>query len=193
MHTDTMTSKRNGSGILFFVAFTGMLLFSPLAFADDVQIFPPQPPAGTPCPQGSAAGLLWDGIHNVECVNVPTCNTALGQGLTFDGAKFTCVTPCIPQPTTITSGTCPPGETGAPASQPAVLNCDGTITPTSSEITNTCQVFVPAFSAVACTPGQIMMGYLDANGTYYSACGGSNPPCVAYICTSSGLVLPQNL
>lgn len=190
MHTNTMTSKPKRPNATLAAAFAGLLLFSPHAFANEVQIFPPQTITGSACPQGDANGLLWDGIHNVECVYVPTCSAALGQGLTFDGTKFSCVTPCVPQPTAINSGTCPPGEIGSPVSQPAVLNCDGTITLTGAAPTNTCQVWVAASSMVPCSPGQTLTGYLDTTGAYHGACGGINPPCVNYTCTASGLV-PQ--
>jgi hypothetical protein len=171
-------------------AIAATLLFPLRGYASDVQIFPPQTVAGLTCPQGNSLALTWDGTHNVECSNIPTCNTALGQGLTFDGSNFSCITPCVPQATTIDTGTCPPGEIGAPVSQPAVLNCDGTITPTSASPTNTCQVFVAAIGSVPCTPGQTLTGFIDANGNYNVACGGANPACVNYTCTANGLV-PQ--
>jgi hypothetical protein len=171
-------------------AIAATFLFPSRGYAGEVQIFPPQTVAGVACPQGNSLALTWDGIHNVQCSNIPTCNTALGQGLTFDGSNFSCVTPCVPQPTTIDSGTCPAGEIGAPVSQPAMQNCDGTITPTSAAPTNTCQVWVPAVGDLACTPGQTLTGYIDANGSYNPQCGGANPPCVNYTCTAGGLV-PQ--
>jgi hypothetical protein len=171
-------------------AVAGAFLFPLRGYASDVQIFPPQTVTGLVCPQGDTLALTWDGVHNVECSNIPTCSTALGQGLTFDGSNFSCVTPCVPQPTTINSGTCPPGEIGAPVAQPAVLNCDGTITPTGAAPTNTCQVWVAAAAMVPCTPGQTLTGYLDATGSYHAQCGGANPACVNYTCTASGLV-PQ--
>jgi hypothetical protein len=77
MHTNTMIPKRKWLNATLVTAVAGLLLVSPSAFARDVQIFPPQTLAGAPCPQGDANGLLWDGIHNVECVYVPTCNAAL--------------------------------------------------------------------------------------------------------------------
>ena len=40
--------------------------------------------------------MLWDGVHNVECVNVPSCSAALVQGLTFDGSNFSCITHAFP-------------------------------------------------------------------------------------------------
>ena len=188
MHTDPMTQKCERVSAALVAVCAALLLFSPRVVANDVQIFPPQTLAGAPCPQGDANGLLWDGIHNVECIYVPTCNAALGQGLTFDGSKFSCVTPCVPQPTAINSGTCPPGEIGSPVSQPAVQNCDGTITLTGAPATNTCQVWVSAAAMVPCTPGQTLTGYVDTTGSYHALCGGVNPPCVNYTCTASGLV-----
>jgi hypothetical protein len=187
MHTDTMILKRRSLSSAGAAFLATLLLFSSPGFAGDVQIFPPQTITGAVCPRGTSTGLLWDGIHNVECMNVPICNIALGQGLTFDGTKFSCVTPCIPQPTTIDSGTCPPGEVGAPVSQPAIQNCDGTITPTGAPATNTCQVWVRSVGEMPCTPGQTLTGFIDATGAFNPACGGSNPPCVNYACTASGL------
>jgi hypothetical protein len=169
-------------------AVAASFLFPSRGYAKDVQIFPPQTIAGLACPQGNSLALTWDGTHNVECSNIPTCNAALGQGLTFDGSNFSCVTPCVPQSTTINSGTCPPGETGSPVSQPAVQNCDGTITPTSAPSTNTCAVWVPAIGTTPCIPGQTLTGYIDANGNFNDSCGGSNPACVNYTCTAGGLV-----
>ena len=60
-------------------AVAASFLFPSRGYAKDVQIFPPQTIAGLACPQGNSLALTWDGTHNVECSNIPTCNAALGQ------------------------------------------------------------------------------------------------------------------
>lgn len=152
-------------------------------YASDVQIFPPQTVAGLVCPQGDTLALTWDGTHNVECSSIPTCNAALGQGLNFDGSNFTCVTPCVPQPTTINSGTCPSGETGSPVSQPATLNCDGSVTPTGPAV-NTCSISISSNQAVECVVGQTLSG--TYSGGIFTPCDGGS--CTTYLCTAAGLV-----
>jgi hypothetical protein len=173
-------------------AVAGTFLFPSRGDASDVQIFPPQTVAGLVCPQGDTLALTWDGTHNVECSNIPTCNAALGQGLNFDGSNFTCVTPCVPQPTTIDSGACPSGETGSPVSQPAMTTCDGSPPiPTGAPAVNTCTatVEVPFTIVMACNVGQVVYGEYDSTGNFNTeVCSQASSHCAYYTCTASGLV-----
>jgi hypothetical protein len=176
-------------------AVTGLLVYPSGAYAtnDDVVIFPPQlpspAPVGTLCPPnppGYTYTLIWDGVHNVECGQVPTTCQA-GQGLQFNGSNFVCVTPCSGPTTTFqTTGACPNGETGEIGNS-VVTQCDGSSTSTA---TNTCGQLVvfPAVSAVECTVGATVVGYFDSTGSFNTQCTATTP-CQNYTCTTGGPVI----
>lgn len=46
------------------------------------------PPVASTCVNGAQNLLVWDGVHNVICVPVPTCKPY--QILFFDGHTLTC-------------------------------------------------------------------------------------------------------
>ena len=165
-------------------------------YAADVQIFPPQPPntpPGTTCPPDTADytyALIWDGVSNVQCSQIPTTCTP-GQGLQFDytsgdsnQGNFICVTPCSGPVTTQTNvQSCPNSQTGSTYTA-VTTQCDGTST--SSNV-NSCGMLIPAVSYIQCNIGETVTGYYDANGQFDTQCTGSATPCSSYTCTASGL------
>ena len=183
-------------GLTVIAATLGLFLCSPdVQAANNVQVFPPlQPsppfPPNTPCPQGETLALLWNGVGNVQCANVPTCTPA--QGLQFDSAtgSFICVTPCAgPQAVQIDGQACPAGQSGS-IYTPGQKNCDGTITPTGAQI-DTCttvptNIQIPAESTISCQVGQTITGFFDGSGNFNTNCNLGT--CVTYNCTAGGLI-----
>lgn len=174
-------------------AFAGFLTSTSMASAlsTDIQFFPPVVPGSAtqvcgPSPSGYTYALVWDGVTNVQCAQVPiSCPS--GEGLIYDGANFICSIPCMPTLNTITNGPsdCPAGQVGSVESvtQQKLVFCDGTIqTLPSSPPTNTCAppppqvVQITAISSITCTKGQTVTGsYVTVNGqqVFDPSAGGS--------------------
>ena len=77
---------------IIYSALALLLIISPMRVnADDAR---PQdlsvffPPDASTCVNGTQNLLVWDGVHNVICVPVPTCKPY--QILFFNGQKLTC-------------------------------------------------------------------------------------------------------
>jgi hypothetical protein len=181
------------------MAITGWFLCPSVGYAAAAtdQVFPPLLPNGSQCPKGTSLALVWDGVTNVQCLAVPTCNPGLGQGLTFNQGTFSCVTPCIPQPVMITSGQppCPSGETGSPTAIPAMTSCvpGAPPIPTGAPSQNTCSISVPVATTaiIQCAVGTTMYGAFDGTGNLNSELCTANPSaCSSYTCSAGGLV-PQ--
>ena len=174
--------------------FLGALLTSATpSVASDVQIFPPQTAAGIICPPnppGFTYSLVWDGVSNVKCAEVPL-NCALGQGLQYNAstAAFVCVTPCS-GPTTVQANvqSCPSGQIGNIFNS-VVTQCDGSVTTIP---TNTCGYAMTATVSTQCSPGSTMSGYIDSTGNFNMFCGGAGEPvCQTFSCGPTGPVLAK--
>jgi hypothetical protein len=169
------------------------------AFADTtssggIKVFPPD----NCTVQGQTYLLSWDGKNNTQCLLLPTCGNM--QALEYDGSNLNCVDPNATNTNTNTNtnntnncgqnwsqtnwGSCPDGEQGVTYDWLVTDTCTGNSWIDSH--VDSCAVYIPAVSSIACTPGDILYGQFDGQVFNQNNC--ANGGCSNYLCTTSGLV-----
>ncbi len=178
---------------LLLLSVTALLAYSVPSFARDVQVFPPMKPYTTticpPVPAGAnyTYTLVWNGVNNVWCSQVPI-NCTAGQGLQYSAVtgNFICVTPCsgpsttqVPTPAACTAT----GGVQGVVIDTIVTQCDGTRTAT--EVCQPPTTTIPTTSVYACPLGTTLFGAM-VNGVL-DVLNCNTMSCSNYLCTQSGL------